>query len=153
MEERTYRDPSRRVFLCLGFLALAAFLGGAAALATGVARVVLTSLAVPVAALAVRSLFFRLVATAGGLRVHGPLGNRAYAWSEIERIEVGRDSVNSMNPLMIFSHQWVPVAYLTNGRRVRLTEITSYTIRESARDGTMAARAARELELARVAAP
>jgi Bacterial PH domain len=152
MEERTYRDPSRRVFLCLGFLALAAFLGGAAALATGVARVVLTSLAVPVAALAVRSLFFRLVATAGGLRVHGPLGNRAYAWSEIERIEVGRDSVNSMNPL-IFSHQWVPVAYLTNGRRVRLTEITSYTIRESARDGTMAARAARELELARVAAP
>jgi hypothetical protein len=152
MDERTYRNPSRRIFLCLGFLLFAALLGGGAVFATGGARAALAAPAVLVAALGVRTLFLRVVAAGDGLRVHGPLGNRTYAWSEIDRIEVGRDAVNSMNPLLVLSHQWIPVARLTSGRTVKLTGITSYTMRENARDTTPAARAAGELELARAAA-
>ncbi|WP_345138802.1 PH domain-containing protein [Dactylosporangium darangshiense] len=145
-------NPSRRILLCLGFLLLAAFLGGGAAFAAGGARVVFAVLAALVAALGLRTLFLRLVATRSGLRVHGLLGNRTYAWSELQRIELGRDPVNSMNPLQAFHRQWIPVAHLTSGRTLTLSQITSYTIRQSARDTTLAARVAAELELARAAA-
>ncbi|MEU7873142.1 PH domain-containing protein [Dactylosporangium sp. NPDC049140] len=152
IDKRTYRNPNRRIFLCLGFLLLAAFLGSGAAFATGGARIAFALLAGLVAALGLRTLFLRLVATGSGLRVHGLLGNRTYAWSEMERIELGNDPVNSMNPLQVFHQQWIPVAHLTSGRMLKLTEITSYTMRKSARDTTLAARVARELELARAAA-
>jgi hypothetical protein len=118
-------------------------------LATGAARLALAVLAALMAALGVRMLFVRVVATEGGLRLHGPLGNRTYAWDGIARIEVGEDSVNSTNPVPFVNYQWIPVVRLTNGRTVKLTEITSYTMRQRARDATLAARVANELESAR----
>jgi len=146
MDERSYHNPGRRVFLCLGFLLLAAILGGGAAFATGGGRIALAVLAVLVILLALRTLFLRIVPTSAGLRVHGALGNRTIPWNEIQRIELGRESVNSMNPLMIFTNQWVPVAYLADGQKLKLSAVTSYTLREATRDTTAAARIAAELE-------
>jgi hypothetical protein len=149
VDERTYRNPSRRIFSCLGFVLFAAFLGGGAAFATGGARVALAALAALVAALGLRMSFLRVVATEGGLRVHGPFGSRTYAWGEIERIEIGEDHANSTNLLPFVNHQWIPVVRLANGRTVKLDEITSYTMWRSARDRTLSARVANELESAR----
>jgi hypothetical protein len=149
VDKRTYRKLSQQVFSCLGFVLLAAFLGFAATFATGGARLAVAVPAVLVGALGVRMLFLRVVVTGSGLRVHGPLGNHTYAWDGIERIEVGEDSVNWTNVVPFVNYQWIPVVRLTNGRKVKLTEITSYTMRQRARDATLAARVANELESAR----
>ena len=136
------RARFRIVFLTLAFLAGTAFFVVAAVLPDTPPgyRVAFGAVALLFAVVAVRCARMRVVASADGLTMHGPLNNQTVRWADMKRI-VGSDTETDGRLLPVRA----PVILLTDGRKIKVRPISSYAVFGSA-GGTYADRMAARLE-------
>jgi Bacterial PH domain len=145
---RVYRGRLRNVVLCVAFGLVAVLLAVAAAISRDSVGAVVAFgvLALVMLYFAVRTAMMKAVATPGGLNLHGPLRTFAVPWSEITEIR-GADTETDARLLPVRA----PVLVLANGRRLKLSMVSSYSLFTGNRSDSTADRVAAELESLRAA--
>jgi hypothetical protein len=141
-----FRARFRIIFLTAAFLAGAAVFVAAALLPDTPPgyRVAFGAVALVFAVVAVRCARMRVVASADGLVMYGPLHNQSVRWSDMTRI-VGTDTETDGRLLPVRA----PVILMADGRKIKIRPISSYAVFPSA-DATYADRMAARLEEYRV---
>lgn len=120
---KVYRGTTRIVVLTLAFLVAAAFFAGVAVIAKDSKGLAIGSWVVAALCLifALRFPFMKAVATPEGLKLHGPIGNATFAWSDIASISGGETGTDgALIPVR------APVLTLTSGKKVEVMPASTY---------------------------
>jgi hypothetical protein len=145
---RVYRGLVRNAVLCVAFALVTVFSAfGAVVSRPSVGVMVAFGLfALLTLYICVRVAVMKAVATPNGMTLHGPLLTVTVPWERVSQV-VGDDTETDFHLIPVRA----PVLVLTNGRRVKVRQASSYDLTIGHSTNTQADHIAAELEAIRLA--